>query len=86
MLDVFPGAPVGFCESESRSVMSNSLQPYGLYSPWNSPGQNSRVSSLSLFQGIFLTQDQTQVFRIAGRFCTKWATREYERASKVISK
>ena len=24
--------------SESRSVMSNSLQPHGLYSPWNSPG------------------------------------------------
>ena len=56
MLNVFPGAPVGFCESESRSVMSNSLQPYGLHSPWNSPGQNTRVGSLSLFQGIFLTQ------------------------------
>jgi len=25
-------------ESESRSVVSNSLQPNGLYSPWNSPG------------------------------------------------
>ena len=24
--------------SESRSVVSNSLQPSGLYSPWNSPG------------------------------------------------
>ena len=27
-------------ESESHSVMSDSLQPHGLYSPWNSPGQN----------------------------------------------
>ena len=24
--------------SESRSVVSDSLQPHGLYSPWNSPG------------------------------------------------
>ena len=29
-------------ESQSRSVMSDSLQPQGLYSPWNSPGQNTR--------------------------------------------
>ena len=43
-------------ESESRSVMSDSLQPHGLYSPWNSPRQNTGVGSLSLLQGIFLTQ------------------------------
>ena len=30
--------------------------PHGLYSPWNSLGQNTRVSSLSLPQGIFPTQ------------------------------
>ena len=42
--------------SESRSVLSDSLQPHGLYSPWNSPGQNTRVGSLSLLQGILLTQ------------------------------
>ena len=36
--------------------MSNSLQPHGLYSPWNSPGQNTGVGGLSLFQGIFPTQ------------------------------
>ena len=41
---------------ESRSVMSNSLRPHGLYSPWNSLGQNTGVGSLSLFQGIFPTQ------------------------------
>ena len=35
-------------ESESRSVMSDSLQPHGLYSPWNSPGQNTGVGSLFL--------------------------------------
>ena len=30
--------------------------PHGLYSPWNSPGQNMGVGSLSLLQGIFPTQ------------------------------
>ena len=39
------------CESESFSVMSDSLWPRGLYSPWNSPGQNTGVGSLSLLQG-----------------------------------
>ena len=37
----------------NASVMSNSLQPHGLYSPWNSPGQNTGVRSLSLLQGLF---------------------------------
>ena len=43
-------------KSESRSTMSDSSQPQGLYSPWNSPGQNPGVGSLSLLQGIFLSQ------------------------------
>ena len=43
-------------ESESHSVVPNSLQPHELYTPWNSPGQNTGVDSLSLLQGIFLTQ------------------------------
>ena len=42
--------------SEHRSVGSDSLQPHGLYSPWNFPGQNAWVDSLSLLQGIFPTQ------------------------------
>ena len=32
------------------------MQPHGLYSPWNSPGQTTGVGSLSLLQGIFPTQ------------------------------
>ena len=36
--------------------MFDSLQPHKLYSSWNSPGQNTGVSSLSLLQGIFPTQ------------------------------
>ena len=43
-------------ESESCSVVSDSLRLHGLYSPWNSPGQNTGVGSLSLLQGIFPTQ------------------------------
>ena len=31
------------------------LRPHGLYSPWNSPVQNSGVGSCSLLQGIFPT-------------------------------
>ena len=42
--------------SESRSVVSNSLRSYELYSPWNSPCQSTGGGSLSLLQGIFSTQ------------------------------
>ena len=35
------------------SVATDSLRPHG---PWNSPGQNTGVGSLSLLQGIFPTQ------------------------------
>ena len=43
-------------QSQSHSVVSDSLRPCGLYSLWNSLGQNTGVHSLSLFQGIFPTQ------------------------------
>ena len=36
--------------------MSDSLWPHALYTPWNFPGQNTRVDSLSLLQRIFQTQ------------------------------
>ena len=63
---IVPGVTVHFLEGcawhlrhsmgASRSAVSDSLWPHGLYSPWNSPGQNTRVGSLSLLQGIFPTQ------------------------------
>ena len=43
-------------ESECHLVVSDCLQCRGLYSPWNSPGQNTGVGSLSLLQGIFPAQ------------------------------
>ena len=42
--------------SENCSVVSDSLQPHVLYSPWNSLGQNTGVDSLSLLQGNSPTQ------------------------------
>ena len=38
-------------ENEISSVVSDSLWPSGLYSPWISPGQNTRMGSHSLLQG-----------------------------------
>ena len=43
-------------ENESCLVVSDCLRSHVLYSPWNSPGQNTGVISLSLLQGIFPTQ------------------------------
>ena len=40
--------------------MSNSLQPHGLYSPWNSPGQNTGMETLPLLKWIFPTQESNQ--------------------------
>ena len=48
-------------ESVSRSVISSSLQPHGLYPtrllcPWDSPGKKTGAGSHALLQGIFPTQ------------------------------
>ena len=43
-------------ESARCSVVSDLLLPHGLYSPWNSPGQDTGVGGLSLLQGTFPTQ------------------------------
>ena len=45
----------------SRSVVC-SLQLHGLDSPWNSPGQNIEIGSLSLLQVIFPTQGSNPGF------------------------
>ena len=44
-------------ESESHSVLFNVLRPHGLYSPWNSPGQNTGVGRLTLLQRIYSTKE-----------------------------
>ena len=46
--DTFVGLKV---KVKVAQFVSDSLQPHGLYSPWNSPGHNTGMSSLSLLQG-----------------------------------
>ena len=53
--------PKLFIKHEICSVMSNSLQPHGLYSPCNSPGQNTGVDSHSLLQGSSQPRGQTEL-------------------------
>jgi len=43
-------------ESKSHAAVSASFWPHVVYSPWDSPGQNTGVGSLSLLQGIFPDQ------------------------------
>ena len=58
-------------ESERHSLLSDSLWPHGLYSPWNSPGQNTGVGlAVPYSGGSSQPRNQTQVSRIAGRFLT----------------
>ena len=67
MIDVLANAMVVIVlqyihvHAKVASVVSDSLQPYGLYPnrlfcPWNSQGKNTGVGCHALLQGIFLTQ------------------------------
>ena len=64
-------------ESESLSVVSNSLQPYR-YSPWNSLGQNRILSGVDFpfFRVSSQPRDWTQVSHIASGFFTNSSTRK----------
>ena len=74
-----------FEKSESCSVVSHSLWPCGLYSPWNSPDQNTGVGGRSLLQGSSQPRDRTRVSCIGGGFFTSWATRGKSRNTAVGS-
>ena len=63
------------CASSVTSVVSDALQPRGLYSSpgsclCNSLGKNTGVSYHAFLQGIFPTRDQTRISCTAGRFFT----------------
>ena len=63
-------------ESDSHSVVSDSLWPHGLsparvLCPGDSPSKNTKVGRRSSWP-----KDQIQVTCITGRFFTVWATRE----------
>ena len=62
--------------NESHSVVSDSLWPHGLYSTWDSPGQDTGLGSHSFSRGSSQPRDWTQVSHLAGGFLTVWATRE----------
>ena len=53
---VRPLVAVELCMKVKVTQLCTTLRPRGLYRPWNSPGQNTGVGSLSLLQGIFPTQ------------------------------
>ena len=74
------GVDISKCasESESRSVMSDSLPPHGLYSQWNSPGQNTGVCSLSLLQGIFPIQGLNSGLPHCKQISYSWSTRKVQ--------
>ena len=68
--------------SVSRSVVSNSWRPHGLYPgrflcPWNSPGKNIGVGChFPSLGGLPDPGIEPWVSCIAGKFFTIWATRE----------
>ena len=57
-------------DSESQLVTSDSLQPDGLYSPWNSLGHNTEVVAFPFSRGSSQLRGQTQVSHITGKFFT----------------
>ena len=82
-LDIYASLKVKW--SESRSVVSNSLRPHGLCSPWISPGQNTGVGTLSLLQGIFPTQESNRGLLHCRRILYQLSPGEYN-LSLVINK
>ena len=74
-------------ESESGSVVSDSLWPHGLYSPWSSLGQNTGLGIAFPFPRLSSQpRDRTQAFCITGGFFTHWATREAWVPFRVLGK
>ena len=72
------------CACLVASVMSNSLQCYGLWPtrllcPWESPGENTGVGCHALLRGIFLTQGLNPCLLHHRRILYCWATGETQR-------
>ena len=63
-------------ESESRSVVSHSLWPQRLYSPWTPLGQILEWVAFPFSRGSFQPRKWTGVSCIAGGFFTNWAIRK----------
>ena len=63
-----------YSEVKATQVVSGSLQPHGLYSPWNSPGQILEWVAFPFSRKSSQPRDWTPVSCTAGRFFTSWAT------------
>ena len=73
----------------SGSVMSDSLQPYGLqparpFCPWNFPGQNNGACCHFLLQGIFPTQGSNPGLPHCRQILYHWATGEALQIAQVF--
>ena len=58
----------------------------GLYSPWNSPGQNTRVGNWSLLQVIFPTQGSNLSHLLGRQILYHWDALEVNNPNAVSSK
>ena len=63
-------------ESDSHSVVSDSLWPHGLDSPGILQARTLEWGAFPFSKKSSQPRDWTQVSRIAGGFFTSWATRE----------
>ena len=64
------------CESESCSVMSNSLRAHDYTVHGILQARTLEQVAFPFSRGSSQPRDRTQISRIAGRFFTSWATRE----------
>ena len=72
-------------ESENHSVVSDCLWTCGLYSPWNSPGHNTGVGSLSLLQGILPTQESNPCLLHCGQILYQLSHKESPRILEWVA-
>ena len=63
-------------ESQSCSVLSDSLQPQGIYSPRSLQARLLEWVAVPFSRGSSQPRDWTQVSCITGRFFISWVTRE----------
>ena len=81
-------------ESISRSVLSDSLRPHGLWPtsflcPWNSPGKNTGVVAISFSRGSLQTEPQGKPFfswqcPIIVSICTKFQIRSVAQSCPTL--
>ena len=76
-----PQSGVMYSETESHSVVSDSLQPHGIL--------QARILEWAAFPFSKVSSqpgDRTQIYHIAGGFFTSWATREAQSYVQAYSK